>query len=757
MLTPGSGSAEGVLVAAQKTEKGYAIEAAVPWTLIARLAKIPGLKAETGLSLNFEVAISDTDGAQSVQEKLMTILTTPWAHSRSRLMAAVFAPADGKAPAVVRGLDLAKVVELPPGQKTQIEFKGFSTPAGKESILVLKARLATPHASGHHPGMRLWLNDQVVDPQRLINRQREEVRRDGRMVNRAGGDIFNVCYAPDFDAPDRHHVYALRSGAKLCQFDLRVSDLLHPGENKLVIQNSVAPAAKYALVLGDVRLEIRALLKSKAKQPAPTGPLDEVVPERAHKVAYRLTQRPEAGLELSLGNETFRIESEFSTPRPAWVKGSNRYFDHRREIESRDEAIVVRDTFTNLTHEILPLMQRHRVRMPGLKKVWLAGLSPGGLVSSSSEPANPTSYGITARAGVGLIATDDVSQVHVTNFSGEDFVGLADNQCVLKPGAKHTAEWAILPTVRPDYWAMVNAVRRLRNVNFKLDGSYAWLRAVPNSTGVWTDQQLVDFIRFKDAHFLLDHYLWPTYHGRFALGTAFQTLDFSYLRSQMARRRKLVPEAKHLMYFHCFEDVLYEGPEKYADARQLGPDGKQVDYGKPGTWIFVPTTSNRFGRDVTKNADLMLGPLPEGFGCDGLYWDTFEYCRYQYHYDDFSRPTGLPWDGVSADIDPRSMKISRLKSSVTLISQPFRVALVRQILKNHLLVVNGQPHTQTMTKLHFPRFVETGSISNCALAGLYSPIALGDHLTERSELDAYHVMLRAWISAASTTGTTTSW
>ena len=40
-------------------------------------------------------------------------------------------------------------------------------------------------------------------------------------------------------------------------------------------------------------------------------------------------------------------------------------------------------------------------------------------------------------------------------------------------------------------------------------------------------------------------------------------------------------------------------------------------------------------------------------------------------------------------------------------------------------------------KLHFPRFVETGSISHCAATHLYSPIALGDHLTERSELDAY--------------------
>ena len=209
-------------------------------------------------------------------------------------------------------------------------------------------------------------------------------------------------------------------------------------------------------------------------------------------------------MELSLGDETFRIESQFSTPQPAWVKASNRFFDHRREIELREEAIVVRDTFTNLTEENLPLMQRHRVLAPGLKKVWLAGLSPAGRVGSASDPGNPTTYGTTTQGGIGLIALDDVSQVHVTNFSGNDVVGLADNQCVLRPGAKHTTAWAILPTARPDHWAMVNAVRRLRDVNFRLDGSFAFLRAYPGSPyRHWSDRQFVDFIRYKDARFLV--------------------------------------------------------------------------------------------------------------------------------------------------------------------------------------------------------------------------------------------------------------
>ena len=117
----------------------------------------------------------------------------------------------------------------------------------------------------------------------------------------------------------------------------------------------------------------------------------------------------------------------------------------------------------------------------------------------------------------------------------------------------------------------------------------------------------------------------------------------------------------------------------------------------------------------------------------------------RYHYGDFARQgtADLPWDGVSGDIDPRTLRLTRLKSSVTLISQPFRLALARRILAQGALIGTGQPHTRSMVNVHFPRFVETGSISACAMAQIFSPIALGDHLTERSERDCYRQMLRA--------------
>jgi len=282
-------------------------------------------------------------------------------------------------------------------------------------------------------------------------------------------------------------------------------------------------------------------------------------------------------------------------------------------------------------------------------------------------------------------------------------------------------------------------------VNFTLQGSFAFLRADPRLGATkWSDQECVDFIRFKNSHFVCSGISWPRHKGRYAHGTSFQLMDWSVTKEQIARLRKLAPEAKPLKYFHCFIDTLDEACEKYADARLLRSDGTHADYGQPYDRLYVPTQENTFGRDVARNVEMILGPQPDGIGCDGVYWDEFEYSRYQYayHLAEDGRG-GLPWDGVSADIDSKTLKIVRLKSSVELISQPFRLALARSILARGPLVANGQPHTRTMLQLHFPRFVETGSISRCTRAQAYSPIALGDHLTERSELDAYRVMLRA--------------
>jgi hypothetical protein len=470
----------------------------------------------------------------------------------------------------------------------------------------------------------------------------------------------------------------------------------------------------------------------KPKAGPPEGSLPRFEPRPALHTEYTLTELPEMGLMVSVGGETYHIASRFSSPDGQWVHGACAHFNHERSVDRQAEAIVVRDTFTNLTKEPLPIMHRHEITQDGgLKHWWITGLEQSGGTGATSQPANPTTYAATEKTGAGLVPLDDVFRVHAVNYTTEACAGLADNSLVIGPGARYTAEWSIVPTDEAGYWPFLNAARRLLEANFNIDGGFAFLRAEP-LTDVWTDQQIRDFIRFKDAKYVCTSISYPKYNGWYTHGTSFQRVTLDNFSTAFTRWRTLVPEAKYLVYFHCFIDVVEDGPELFPDARILQPDGSQATYGEPQDRLYLPTLTNHYGAEIVKNIDLIFDKI----GADGVYWDEHEYSRLNYHY-------GEPWDGFSGDIDPQSMHVSRLKSSVTLLSEPWRLALAKRILARGPLIGNGPPFTRAMAALKFPCFVETGSISNCIQAQLYSPIALGDHLTERNELDAYRVMLAA--------------
>ena len=454
-FTPNGMAAQGVLVAAKRTEKGYALEAALPWSLV-------GVKPAVGVPLSVEVGVSDTDSDEPAQESLMTILTAAWAHTRDRLAPVVLSPADGKAPVFVNGFDILQSVEVKAREKRELTFNAPKPPPGRDAVLTLKARLHFDKPAGYTHAMRLMLNGKSLDVKRLLNKKPQEERVDGNIQSMAAatGDILVVGYSPDFTAPDAHPNYAFRR-AKVCDFELVVTDLLKEGANTLLIENLISSGLTNALVVGDARIEFRPPLTAEQKKQGPsTGPLPVFAPELSHKVNYTVKLEEDGTLAVGFGSG-FNVESEFSTPEPKWQKGSNRYFSFQRQIEKRDEAVIVRDTFTNLTNENLPIMQRHHAQtvgnglraVPAWHKVWLAGLSPSSMTGTTSSPENPTTFGMTEKVGIGLMPLDDVFQVHVTNFSDGKSIGLADNNFVLKPKATHVVEWAIIPVTLSLYFA----------------------------------------------------------------------------------------------------------------------------------------------------------------------------------------------------------------------------------------------------------------------------------------------------------------
>ena len=190
--------------------------------------------------------------------------------------------------------------------------------------------------------------------------------------------------------------------------------------------------------------------------------LDLIQPQTDPECRYDELRSENNQINFSVNGEPFIIESSFSMPNGLWMTGpgSNSYFEHSRKVEPRKGYIHITETFKNLTDQPLPLRQRHTCDLATrATKFWCAGRTN---TSSIAESANPTSYAITATAGIGFMALSDAMQVHVRNSSSSGILGLADNECVIPASGTYSAEWVIIPTQRPDFWDFVNASRRVR-------------------------------------------------------------------------------------------------------------------------------------------------------------------------------------------------------------------------------------------------------------------------------------------------------
>jgi hypothetical protein len=721
---PDQGPIPGAVVAAKRTNGGYTIEAAVPWKAIGKDT------VAIGTPLNFEIGISDTDTVEPQQETMMTVSTAPWVRTRSRLMVGALAGSDGVAPPIAGKVQVFDRLAIQRGENETVCFVAPPAPEKHMAVLLLKARLEYPKVAGYTPALRLTLNGKSITADRLMNKPLKAQSFGGEMYSMAAGDRFSTYYSPDFTSAHLHPHYGLIGGVKACHFEFDVTELIREGTNELEIQHA-APVDP-VLHVGDAQLVFQIPPAPEKKAGPPTGPLNRIEPRREFVTDYSVEQIPSARIEVTVNGETFMVESFFSTPEGEWTNTSCSYFEHKRRIEKRNEALMVYDTFENLTANNLPLMIRYQAVLGDrTKEVWLGGLRKASGEGISNDPSNPTSFAATQHAGIGLLPLSDVFHIHVTNYALGGELGIADYNLVLPPGGTYAAEWAIVPCDTGEYWRFINSVRRLVDANFRIDGGFCFLRHGP-PTDEWTDQRITDFLRYKDVLYRCTSILYPLYQGRYTHGTSFQRVSHDAYRAAGERQRRLVPGVQHLVYFHCFLDVTDDAPERFADARTLRPDGSHADYGRPMLNLFFPTEKNTFGREIEKNVDIIFDEI----GADGVYWDEHEYSRRMYHF-------GEPWDGFSGDIDRQTMQLIRLKSSIVLLTESWRVGLAKRILARGSLIGNSVPLTRKMAELHFPCFVETGAITNCAKSHLYSPIALGDHLTERSELDACRCMLEA--------------
>ncbi|MCC7350052.1 MAG: hypothetical protein IT446_05730 [Phycisphaerales bacterium] len=757
---PTRGSIVGARVGAVRTSDGYQIEAAIPW-------KSLGVdKADKGMRIGYDVSLSDSDQTgDSIQDKLTSLMPDKWElRNPDHLVEGVLASGDGKIDPnwIKSAFELVRSdIRVDAGKTVKVEAGQFDRKPIEE--LVVRARLDFKTVAGGNAFMQVFVNGKLLDIDRVRNRLQFMDMGARQIASMGGKGVWFVFFSPDFNPIPNETGYAVQ-GVDPFEFRFDVSDLWNKqGQNSVEIHN-LAQSNEYIL-MAEVGVSERLSRKIEPPKlrPAPTGEIPTIVPKTEAKPPYTFEQTPGGAIEVALGDQKWVIESSFSTITPGWAKlgmgtepksewktlnktagGLNATatgFELRRTITRHDDHLQVVDRITNTLDEDLPVMYGHRTKVDRKTgRLFLAGMPITQGKSMTSTPEHPVTLMLWDHSGLGLIGEDDLTRVQASNIADEDVVGIQNDRLVVGKGKTIELEFSIYPMETGEYFDFINRVRRTWNVNFQLTGSHADTHSeAPGMNLEMSDEAIKAILDNKSAIYGI---AWVSYYN--LPGNNWHDDDLVLRRQRMLDRiKRAKPDFCRLMYYHCFaafqdprtmtdENAAYLKSHFKADAI-LRPNGQQADYSNPNMPLFLPTEGSAWARATEEG---VLDYRMERSKFEGVFWDETAYSSDKYDYN----PNH--WDGVTADIDPNTHRIARRITSVTLASLSWRENLAKKIMSKHVLMGNGAPHTRTFTRLHFLRFVETSSINNLLLAQLYTPIQLGDHLTERNEVDCYRNMVR---------------
>jgi hypothetical protein len=363
---------------------------------------------------------------------------------------------------------------------------------------------------------------------------------------------------------------------------------------------------------------------------------------------------------------------------------------------------------------------------PDVASVYIAGRKVEMSRYYVEEGEHPVSLALYDDAGIALVSEDDLMRAQSQLVRRDNTIGISNNRLVVAKGTTVALEFSIYPLETPDHYALINRVRRNWGVNFAIDGSFGFI--YNSHVQNLTDKQLAANLNGKAAKYVCANI--GIYGTGEAHGRAFLYTDPSAENILFERARRLRPDTKTLFYFHCYISSHEDDPQLFAADRLLRPDGSQGNYRDDLYPIFLP----RDGSAFAALQDELIESRFDQLDLDGMYWDEIAYSAYKYDFSD-------NWDGCTAQIDPNTHRITRKIANVTLATLAWREKTARRFLARGPLIGNGAPLTRTFTQLHFPRFVETAAITNLTRSQLYTPIALGDHLTEASPRDCYRHMV----------------
>ncbi len=647
-------------------------------------------------------------------------------------------------------LPIADELRVAPTESEQLTFTVDGELIQRTPALRLLARLDREALGGSTFSMAIFVNEQRILVDRLLNKPDELELYNGMQLVWMGQASFRAVYSPDYEAANRDdHPFCI-VGGKAYEFVLALDGLIHEGENTLRILHT-QERIENALALAEI-----ALVKppepladdSVVGQPAPTGDIPMMQPATVGPVAYEIEPLSRGGFAVSCGGQRVHVQSSFSYPNVGWnrlgetrgdeeeatwrpsvanaegglqVSAQGTSYSLRRTVARHDDHITVSDRLTNLTDQDLHISLRHSFLTEGLDdpEVWLQGLKLRMPQGNQSGGDNPTALLIAGETGFGMVAEDDVLRSQCSQVADAELgeVGLLDHLFMLMPGAEYEIRWSVYPLPGGGYWEMVNAIRRNWGTNFAITGPFMFAphpgimeEQIPDLQA-WLDNGSASIVssqipRIEDKRLLhgLDFLDRPEVHRLF--------------KDQADLLHGLRPGVKMVTYIDVYITTGDEHHDKYPGAWHLRADGTPGMYDRGSwrgnLWMYLPTPHNGYGREMNRYFDLCMDEL----GFDGIYWDQVARSSERIAY-------GIT-DGHSAIPDPETMTVREKVGLVELVCQSYQMQQARRVLDaGGTLIGNSQPRTETMTKLHYPRFVEAWHPSKLRNAHLYCPLGLG--------------------------------
>ncbi|MBR2872016.1 MAG: hypothetical protein IKB99_00840 [Lentisphaeria bacterium] len=740
-------------VAAVKTPAGYSLEAFLPWSVF-------GLKAapstSTGKLIAMDFLISDTDGEEPAQEKFLYAGKSPYTMARGRMLNFYLSDSRGTLPAdlnVSGKINFCKDLLLDGKTPEKVYSFDFTPVAGATPVLNFYGWNVTAgrNYAGYGGVLKIEVNGKAVAARMLRNKPEQAVMKNGKQYFFFSSDsrlilpyIKNHSVLPG----PKSRYYIFRDQEDWCGFELDISSLLRKGKN--IIKISIPVKKKiYPVMIRELYFSLSAV-PSKRKAPAPTGKIPVIVPGSKVVKSQFISNKNQTGLSVTVEGEKYQVRSYWSIPEGKFVSGSNKYFTLSRKIIRKKELFVLQDTITNISGKDLPVKHYHEITAPESAKFYLNSFEVSKTFRDFvANHNNSSTFVKQPKSGLGLFPLDDVTRVHAENYvKSSTTAGLADRSLVLEPGKKLTTEIAVIPS-QADYFDFLNILRRELDVNFLIKGSnipmgFWWLYV-----NVWfypKDQakvvrQLRDIVKYTDSHYVMGGYGYSgtTYgcgidaHNRFKHPREYKAQTDAAGKKLMNYLKKAAPGACLGGYYHCFIDYWPEAEQWYADEAVINASGEREQYFRikhpnKSSGIYIPTLHNKFGKGCEKQIDMILKKYKTGN--DFFYWDEFIECKVSYSY------SPKYWDGVSGDIDPKTHKLLRKKSSLCLMSGDFRHAMVKKIkAANFDVMVNSQPRLRRIMNEKILSFTETAHIDNCSRVQVYTPIQLGNHLVGKRAED----------------------